>query len=890
VSESPPEDLDLETLGLFVEESQEALARVEATLLAAEGGTVDAGALQSWFRDFHTIKGTSGFLGFKRMLSVAHAAEDLLARLREGSLAARPDHFACLLEVVDLLRGLLEDVRTKHVERDVDVDALVGRLRAMAEGAAAAPAPLPSSLPAAPSPQPVAVQASTPTATPEPLTAPPAPNSPPARAPDEPARAPDEHAARGDAAEGTVRVPVGLLDKLMNQVGELVLARNQIVRAFGGGAPHGAPAQLATQRLHEVTTELQDSVMRTRLQPVGRVFEKIPRMVRDLCNTTGKQVEVTVHGTETGIDKALVEAIRDPVLHIVRNSVDHGVETPELRAASGKSRVGRLTVRAAHEGGVVVIEIEDDGAGIDPERLKTKAIKTGLISAAEAERLTDKQAVDLIFRPGFSTAEQVTRISGRGVGMDVVRTHVERANGRVEIDSTPGAGTIVRLKMPLTLAIVPALMVRVGAQRFAVPQTNLVELLYLDGDPARPTLELLRGAPVVRLRGEIVPIVRLDQVLELAPSDAPLPSPASIALVAVGARRFGILIDEIQDTEEIVVKGLTGVLKSIGCFGGATVLGDGSVALILDLAGLATVSGIDLTFQQPEASTKIARRGLGPQPHLVLTMGAGQQCAISLSAVARLEQVRAASLEVVAGREVVQYREGIMPVLRVEAVLPIGAAVANDDVQQLVVLDFGQPVGIAASAIIDIVDLAVADDPARGRIPFVQGEAVVFGRTTLLLDVYAIVRQLAPHIASEQPRRTGPRPRVMLVDDSNAMRASIGGFLRAQGLEVLEMPTGQAAMSQLRTSAPGTFHAVVTDLEMAGMDGYGLMEAVRRERPGLPIIAWTYHEDAAIAERVKRLGAFAFVNKLRREELVDALQRTGLPLPVDGSPVAGGVS
>ncbi len=774
--------------------------------------------------------------------------------------------------VVDLLRKMIENVRESDDEGDVDVDAVVAAM----EQDLAAPA-TPSS--ASPPPVVAAVAAALPVAA---VIARPA--GPDAPAPVEPASAaspqspPDvgDSAPREAAGDSTVRVNVAVLDRLMNLIGELVLARNQMVQIAKSFRDSNVGAQAAGQRLSLVTSDLQEQIMKTRMQPVARVFEKIPRMVRDLCKETQKQVTSHIDGNTTEIDKALVEAIRDPVMHIVRNAIDHGIESPQQRLAAGKPAAGKLSVRAAHEGGMVTIEVEDDGKGMDPQGLRAHAVKKGLLTAAAADELSDRAALDLVFLPGFSTAAKVTDISGRGVGMDVVRTHVERAGGKVELDSTPGKGTIIRLKMPLTLAIIPALLVRSGGQRFAIPQVSLLELVYLNEDQAKTMIEHVRGAPIYRLRGEILPLVHLNTVLNLSPRVGA--ADVNIVVVAVGERRYGLVVDEIHDTEEIVIKPLHGQLKRLACYSGATVLGDGGVALILEVAGVAGMAGIDMSTRRGAAVVQVQEhRGGGPQPFIIFVAGDGVQCAVPLAMVARLEQIPANTIERVAGAEVVQYRKAIMPIVRPEAVIQLGARATGLSEQPLVVFDFGHMVGMAVNAIVDVVDVELDSAQAEGKGKFTLGRTVVLGKTTLLLDVYSIVRELAPQFVQER-RKGVRRPKVLLVDDSSAMRSALGGFLRSSGMDVIDVASGELALAEMKAQPGKRFDAVITDLEMGGMDGFAVIRAVEKEDAKMPVFVWTYHDDSELEEKVRAAGARACINKLKREELIRVMQVEGIIL------------
>jgi len=892
---------DPETLEIFIEESMEALQRDERMLIAAEEGHAAPDLMDVLFRDIHTIKGTSGFLYVDRVLALSHIAEDMLSKLRDGSLKPTPKLYARLLTVCDALRQMICSVRDHGHEGDYDVAPLIAQIRSDLQ-----PSPLarrPSARAGSSKPPAQLLSLRAPSAMPNPATLDPSSSESPSPSPmpklgeiliargtitpdqlddalaaQQESRQDPASPAKAEASDGTVRVSVAVLDKLMNLIGELVLARNQVVQIVRSSREQNIHAQGACHRLNLVTSDLQEQIMKTRMQPVARVFDKIPRMVRDLCKATGKQVTPHLEGTTTEIDKALVEAIRDPLMHIVRNAIDHGVEDPKTRLAKGKPLVGSLTVRAAHEGGMVVLEVEDDGKGMDPNTMRAHAVKKGLLSAVDARGLTDREALELIFRPGFSTAASVTDISGRGVGMDVVRTHVEKASGQVEIESTVDKGTIIRLKMPLTLAIIPALLVESAEQRFAIPQVNLLELVYLDEDEARDAIEHVRGAEIYRLRGEVLPLVRLRTALGIDGRPLTRARPyadLNIVVVAVGARRYGVVVDAIHDTEEIVIKPLHGQLKRLPCYSGATVLGDGGVALILDVAGVASLAGIDLLAQHAPVTAAVIADATPKQRYVVFRAGTGTQCAVPLAMVARLERLPRASLERVADAELVQYRGVLMPILRPEAVLPLGTATLDPDEQCVIVFDFGEMVGMAVEAIVDVVDAAADQDSTENAAPFTLGRTVIFGRATLLIDVYRMVRELAPHFVRER-RAPGKRSRVLVADDSNAMRAALSGYLRGCGMDVIDVANGDAAMHELRSRAAGSIDAVITDLEMPGTDGFGVLEMMRREQPQVPTFVWTYHQDPIWAERALAGGARACVHKLERERLVAELEMAGV--------------
>jgi two-component system chemotaxis sensor kinase CheA len=864
---------DDEVKQLFVDESMEALQRVEQILLDAEEGRRRPDMLDVMFRDMHTIKGTAALLAYEKTTSLAHAAEDLMSALRDKTMQAQPKHFAIMVKVVDSLRKYVESVRDQNTEGTLDSSEMIDELKyftetgdADLEPAAVAAPPAPASAPSAPQPAPpVTLFAPLQSAPPPAAVAPPVaaqdqpPSTPPQPAAPAPS-APEHKAAHHGDGDGTVRVNVGVLDKLMNLMGELVLSRNQMVQLLRG--QRDAAAQSAAQRLSLVTSDLQQQIMKTRMQPIARVFEKIPRQVRDLAQQTNKKVSVEIDGTTTELDKALVEAIRDPLMHIIRNAIDHGIESPAERQARGKSPTGNLLVRAVHEGNNVSIEVRDDGKGIDPTIVKRVAVNRGVITQAEADHLTEREAVELIFRPGFSTAEKVTSISGRGVGMDVVRTHVERAGGAVELESELGKGATIRLKMPLTLAIIPALLVEDGGQRFAVPQANLLELVRLNAEQAKTQIELVRGAPVYRLRGEILPVVRLAPLLRRPAKES---GAVNLVVVQVGQRRYGLAVESIHDTEEIVIKPLHRLLKKLGCYAGATVLGDGGMALILDVSGVAAMAGIDLSGRT-DHHAKVEQARSTSQTMLVFQSGEAR-CGVPVSMVARLEQVPRSELEMVAGAEVLQYRGEIMPIVRPEGAMPLGASPPNETgMQQLLVFNFGKPVGLAVDVILDATEVA-STHPCD--VPHTLGRAVVFGKTTLILDVFSLVRQLAPATLSDVSKAVR-KPRVLLAAGLEALRASIAAWLRASGVEVVEAST-EGALKELRA------HQRPFDAVIAGLDplrrGLELVRTLRAELPELPVVCLSREDLSAQATAV---GARACVRHVEREALLAALTDAGL--------------
>ncbi|HWW22265.1 MAG TPA: chemotaxis protein CheA [Edaphobacter sp.] len=614
----------------FIAESQEGLDRMERCLTELETRPGDSAQLVGEiFRSVHTIKGTTGFLGFERLEKLAHAGEHLLGSLREGKLTVTSDLISGLLRLMDGLRSILALIEATGSEgtRVGDEDsALIAELAALnVEGTVVAVAT--GSAPVAAAQQIAAVPATM---------------------------------AAGVAAlsDKTLRIDVEVLNRMMNLVGELVLTRNQMLQS---GVEATNFPELA-RRLDSVTADLRETVMQARMQPVGNLFGKFPRMVRDLAQTCGREVRIEFSGQETGLDKSLLEAIKDPLTHAVRNAVDHGIEPPNVRVMAGKPSEGCLRLRAFHQSGSVVIELADDGAGIAIERVLAKAIERGLVTQEQAADMTEREALQLIFLPGFSTAAAVTTVSGRGVGMDVVRANVEKVGGSVELESKVGVGTTLRLRVPLTLAIVPALVVRSGGQSFALPQSALVELVYVPKRDEAKAVERMGAAELYRLRERLLPVVWLDRLLGLETRSGEDRHGFYMAVLEAEGCRYGLVVDDLLAPEEIVVKPLSAVLKEIGLFSGATVLGSGMLALILDIGATAARAGVKPVEEVTEEVEVLDGNTEGAEVSLlVFEARARERTALPLDAVERIESVPLTQIEYAGGRPLLQYRGELLP-------------------------------------------------------------------------------------------------------------------------------------------------------------------------------------------------------------------------------------
>ena len=717
----------------FLVESSENLDQLDRDLIALEERPDDAQRVASIFRAVHTIKGNSGFFGFSKLGALAHSGEHLLGKLRDGKLTLDDRVAGSLYSMVDAVRSILRSIEETGGEGDHDYRELSRTLAAVAtEEAAASRPPDPPRAPV-PAPPPPAPAVADPAAA---AIVAPAAAAEPAPAPAGPA-----------AVESTVRVDVGLLASILDLVGELVLARNQL-RSIDSEDP---AVEAVSHRINAVTTALQEVAVKTRMQPIEQVFSKFPRTVRDLAVACGKEVQLVVDGADTELDRTLVESIRDPLTHLIRNAVDHGIEPPDVRAARGKPRAGRLALRAFNESGQVTIEVSDDGAGIAVEAVREKAVARGLIDAATAATLSADRILQFIFEPGFSTAKQVTSVSGRGVGMDVVKTNIEAIGGTVDIHSRTGTGTTVRVRVPLTLAIIPALIFRCGGERFAIPQTAVSELVPLRPDRSGPRIEGLADGPVMRVRGRLVPIVFLDRFLGLR-SETACRDQGTVVLVRVDDREFGLVVDGMQaggtgsrdlleavSLSTVVVKPIGGLLAQLGVYSGATVLGDGGVVLILDLRGILKAAALPPIDREPAAAAAPARDEAGRSDrYLVCTTRSGRRIAVPLAQVVRLEQYAAAELEPLGARLVVRRGDAFTPVVDADAFLGGGPRGFGERVQLVVLDDRQSGLALAVGGILDVV-VAESDLQPDLAAPGIAGSLALGGLATEVLDLTSAV-------------------------------------------------------------------------------------------------------------------------------------------------------
>ncbi len=957
---------DDEILQGFIEESLEHLADIENDLLAVEegGADIDEDLVNKVFRAAHSIKGGAGFMGLTTIQDLSHAAENVLGLIRSKKLVPTPEIINVLLIASDALQSMIEDVKNSN---DVDISSHLTPLNAIADGTFSQPAaeakagPKASHKAAAEKPQtpepeltldiedevvvepPVAEEKK---AEPEEVTVEeseeikeireiPKPSQVPAKKPPV-ASAPSTGSAKSSQeppakAEASLRVHVSLLDSLMNLAGELVLSRNQLLQTIGSDDLRNAEA--VGQRIDLITSELQEAIMLTRMQPIGNVFSKFPRVVRDLSKKLNKTIDLTIVGKDVELDKTIIEAINDPLTHLVRNSVDHGIEMPADRKKVGKSETGLVILKAYHEAGQVVIEISDDGKGLDGEALAASAVSKGLLTIEQAQVMSDKEKVNLIFLPGFSTAKEVTDVSGRGVGMDVVKTNLDQLGGNVDIISEVGTGTTISIKLPLTLAIIPCQIIETAGERYAIPQVNLEELLRIPAGQVKDRVEKVGDAEVVRLRGVLLPLIRLADAIgiertyldpetnELQPDrrqkiydrrgkDSPLfksgnepdedssynrserprsiidrrsaaSSALNIVVVSTGSMKYGLIVDRLQDSEEIVIKPLGRHLQQCKGYAGATIMGDGRIALILDVSNLArmarltSIDGSDRASEVARAAEDALKAQKDKQSLLIFQSSEIEHFAVPLNQVERIEKIKRSDIEELGGKRVMKYRGGSLSLICVDDLAMVQPIADHDSLLVIVFNIAKRSVGLLAIGPIDALELTADIDDTTLSQPGIMGSIIINNQTTMLVNVYEMAQTLFPQWFEEQEVYNieevdaGEPPTILIAEDSKFFRNQVKGYMTEVGYNVIEAEDGMEGWNKL-VEHGDEISMLVTDIEMPNMNGFELTQKIRADQKysKLPIIALTTLASAEDIAKGKSVGVNEYHIKLDKERLM----------------------
>ena len=824
-----------ELLNDFLAETSEHLEAASSQLVQFEIDPSNSAIVGSIFRLVHTIKGTCGFLGLGRLEALTHAAEAVVGLLRGGK-SATPELVTLVLAAVDRIKIILAELERNAVEPAGDDEDLIAAL----EGHL---------------PPPDAEREE------NEFRQPPRP----ALAPIHPSLASDAVQVRGEGQKRpeTIRVDVMSLERIMVLVSELVLTRNQLLELTRKQEDEAVKAPM--QRLSGLTSDLQDSVMRARMQPLSRLFARLPRLVRELSVETHKKLSLVMEGGDTELDRQLIEVIRDPLTHILRNAADHGIEPPHERVARGKPEIGWIRLAASHEAGYITVAISDDGRGLDLERIKAKALARGLVSPVDLEQMPPETIYRFIFLPEFSTAATVTSISGRGVGLDVVRDNIETIGGSITVTSTFGKGTSFNLKIPLTLAIAPALIIEAGSHRFAMPQQSVIEAIGF-GEGSNHKVECIEGRLVLRVRDQVVPLVDLREIFGLVETLRPARAAKLAVIMRFGAGTFGIIVDQVADVQEIVVKPLGASLSHLVVFSGHTILGDGSVVLILDPVGIAKTIGLTQTLEL--GVEHIPERFVPPREKTRLILfrsGPGALKVVPLSLISRIESAASSAIAVSGGELVMQHRGFLMPLLRVG-----GAATVETtrDKPVLVLGIGGDSVGLVVDDIIDIVEHYL-DIEIASSTPGTIGSARIRDTVVEIIDISHYVRIARPDALE---RGVTNRFSILLVDDRLFFRDMLAPLLTAAGYRVTTAASARDALFLLSKGA--AFHAIVTDTDMPEMDGYTLAREIRRDErnASLPIIALAAHSAPIIEEAARSSGMCGVVGKFDRAALLAALK------------------
>lgn len=825
------------TIDEFIASSREYIENISRNLVLLETENPTSEIFNSIYRDVHSLKGDAYLFSYKLVGDVAHAMESALAPVRDGKKQINKRFINCLFKSLDVIELILKNknIDDEHSRLTKMVDAICHAVSMMGQSLEDV----------------VVIKTTT-----EPHNQ----------------EVKDHKEVDSANSNSSIRVPVALLDNLMTLMGEMVLVRNQVLQY--SNRTEDLEFLSLSKRLNMITSEIQEQMMKTRMQPIGHVLSKFSRVVRDLSNDLGKKINITITGSDTELDKSLLEAIKDPLTHIVRNSCDHGIETPHERLLKGKSETGLVEIKAYHEGGQVFIEVRDDGKGLNRDAILNKAIEKNLVNPSVGKNLTDKEIYELIFLPGFSTASQVTNVSGRGVGMDVVRTNIERIGGTVELWGKENEGTCIKIKIPLTLAIIPALMVKCGEETFAIPQLKLEELVRVDLEENPHLIENLHGTSIYRLRGNILQLVDMNKLLGKGENQALANKKVvNIAVLNADNYLFGVIVDEVLDTADIVVKPLNRILKSLQIYSGATILGDGSVALIFDVLGITKIA--QMNIEQKNKVTNHMEAMSEVQDFLLIGLHSPTTHAIALSYVNRLEEFRKSDIEISGTQKVIRYRGSILPVIDINEQLGYPGQNQDDVVSVIVIERAGVLYGLLVNKILDTLSTIESV-----KEPVLYHQGIIGNINTnkeliVVIDPFQIVDKSLGiiHVASPIPtKHEGSGKKVLLVEDTSFFRRMIKGYLEKSGFNVLLAQNGVEAIEVLNELG-SEINVIVSDIEMPKMNGFEMAKIIRKQPQykNLPMIAVSSKADQSYRNEGMKAGFDMYFEKLRPEVLIAAI-------------------
>ena len=852
----------------YFNECQEICLRFTNGIEALEKNQASAEVINSLYRDMHSLKGAAFLFGYKALGDLAHAIESFLESYRGGANNLKKSHADLLFNSLDAIEKEISEQKQGGAGKAqlASTKKIISELSSENTGVENHPtahATVENNLETVKAHQVSDTDSSQPTEL----------------------QAKQENSLKDNDASGSIRVSVALLDKLMTLTGEMVLIRNQVMQ-FSNKIENTDFVNMS-KRLSLVTSEVQSEMMKTRMQPIGNVINKYSRVVRDLSGELKKSINLSITGAETEIDKSLLEAVRDPITHIVRNACDHGIETPEERKSKSKPASGLIEIKSYHEGGQVIIEVKDDGRGLNRNKLIKKAIQKQIITEAESRTLSDKEVFSFIFYPGFSTAESVTNVSGRGVGMDVVKTNIEKIGGSLDLSSEIDRGTTIQMKIPLTLAIIPALVIKSAENYFAIPQVKLIELIRV-GDDSKNKIEKLHNSSVFRLRGSLLPLVELNEVLEMSQHKSANNNEKTIAVLNAEDITFGLVVDEVCDTADIVVKPLNNLLKSLQIYSGATVLGDGSISLILDVQGLAKIGLTKNGYSSEQKNQKAEQHNalesnLQRQDYLLVELNSTTKHGIVLEFIKRIEKFDKKQIEYSGKQPVIRYRDSILPIISLNSFLEYNNNREENDLTVVVIEKAGKTYGLEVNSIIDSLSTDIGVESLVVPYKGIVGQLNTKEELIVVLDVFEIISKSmnienAKHdfkLASKQPvssKNHAEKLKLLLVEDTTFFRNLVASSLTKFGFEVVTAKHGQDALDILNdTNTP--FNLIVSDIEMPYLNGFELAMAVRKHGlyKEIPMIAFSSRADEAFVSKGRSAGFNMYLEKQKPEELAKAI-------------------
>lgn len=853
----------------FLYECEEIVERVSSCLQDLESMLYTKETIDALYRDVHSLKGSAYLFSCTILGDIGHAMESSLEKVRNETHTPSEKLVNGLFKSLEVIERVIQKMKTHST-----IDDFAPIVPVLSKALALAADQLPEVEVRS---KETSMEEETLEMMVEEIKAPvDLKVAPVKKEVSKPAFAQKNSVEKNDAQTGenasSIRVPVALLDNLMTLMGEMVLVRNQVLQY--SNKTEDLEFLSMSKRLNVVTSEIQEEMMKTRMQPIGNVLSKFTRVVRDLSQDLKKSINLHLSGTETELDKSLLEAIKDPLTHIIRNACDHGIETPDIRLANGKPETGNVTVKAYHEGGQVIIEVRDDGRGLDKEKLISKAIEKNIITIAKAQTLSDKQVFALIFAPGFSTAQTVTNVSGRGVGMDVVRTNIEKIGGTIDLSGELGHGTVIKLKIPLTLAIIPALLVKCGEGTFAIPQVKLEELVRVDQLESETKIESLHGSPVFRLRGKILPLVDLNNILQINKEKRSDYSRGvyNIAVLNSDGTPFGVIVDEVMDTADIVVKPINRLMKTLQVYSGATVLGDGSIALIFDVLGISKVAQIESKKNMEEM---VEKKSLASdvQDFLLIGLNSPTKHAITLNYVHRLEEFKSSDIELSGNQKVVRYREHLLPIISTNHSLGYQDEMEQKGQINVVVIEkAGAFYGLEVNGILDTYSTTREVKPVLRTHPGIFGNISEQDELIVVIDPFEIIGNeslLTDEVSAVTGNHSG---NILLVEDTVFFRRAIKEVLEKKGYNVVTANDGLEALEALEKHED-FFDIIISDIEMPRVNGFDLVKAIRMENrwKTLPMIALSSKADKNHIKKGMEAGFDMYLEKFKPQVLCAAV-------------------